>query len=219
MKQMEGRYPARFYLVTYPTILYGDIRSLAILHHRLQLLPPMTWTETHMNPVEVVLVNQLVKRQFQFHNQVKELLVLFGSVLNRPDVGSLSFLVLTRCRAFHDLVQSLAPVAARHDNRLAVCLTERVKHLLHKCRQVRFLLTARFVLDAILQGGVALRQFSDGKVFHNRQLLDSQNFLHLILTLVHLRGNLTNQGVFQQLQEEELRVEYQHTGAGAPAFH
>lgn len=77
----------------------------------------------------MLLINQLVERQTKFLHQVKEPLVLLWAstgYICRP-----SSHVVTRCRAFHSLIECRATETTVHSDWLAVCLPQWIENIIH----------------------------------------------------------------------------------------
>lgn len=88
----------------------------------------------HMNPGKITLVDSLIDRQLQLHEQVIETGVVETTA--HGDVGSLAFHVLAAWRSSHGPVQCRAAITAVHMYGAAPCLAQGVEHMLHKAVQV-----------------------------------------------------------------------------------
>lgn len=96
-----------------------------------QHLPPVPRrVVTHVNPPEVLFVDELVKGQLQLLNKVEQFLIL--CLVANGYIGRLTRKVLTVLRPAHGLVEAWAPVAAVDVNRPAVGLPQWVEDILHK---------------------------------------------------------------------------------------
>lgn len=94
----------------------------------------VSWTIGNVNPSEVILVDSLVDRQFELSHEGVELSVGFSAASGY--VGCLAKHVLAGWHPSHCSVKGLAPVSTVDVNGLSPCLTQRVKHVIDKCREI-----------------------------------------------------------------------------------
>lgn len=131
-----------------------------------QHLPPVPrGVVTHVNPPEVLFVNQLVKWQFEALNKVEQFLIL--CLVANGNIGRMTRKVLTVLRPAHGLVEAWAPVAAVDVYRPAVRLPQWVEDILHKGGKVPLHSLRWRVVYPLHRRRMALAQFCYRKVFHN----------------------------------------------------
>lgn len=131
-----------------------------------QHLPPVPrGVVTHVNPPEVLFVNQLVEGQLQLLNKVEQFLIL--CLVANGYIGRLTRKVLTVLRPAHGLVEAWAPVAAVDVYRPTIRLSQWVEDILHKGGKVPLHSLRWRVVYSLHRRRMALAQFCYRKVFHN----------------------------------------------------
>lgn len=106
-----------------------------------------------MHPGEILLVDQLVERQFLADDLEKPAVSLLAAYGN---IGGLTQPVLAGGRPVHASVQHSAPVTGTYPDGLPVLFTERVEDVFHQLCQVVNHLPRRGIVNPACHGRIAV---------------------------------------------------------------
>lgn len=103
-----------------------------------------------MYPLVVILVNELVEIYAYLLDKVKEELV--ASKTTRSDVGRLACKMLRRGRPSYGYIERVGAITAIYRDRVAPCLTNRVKTLIHEVVHPPHIVVRWVIVDSLTLG-------------------------------------------------------------------
>lgn len=117
-----------------------------------------------MYPTVITFVNQLVKVEITFSNQVEQLLIQF----RRSDckIGRFSLLMLAGGYTSNLFIQFRAPVSAVYVYGSSPSLTDRIEQIIDQRCKFDFNRRRRCVVNTLLLGRIRSDQLAPGKIFH-----------------------------------------------------
>ena len=141
-----------------------------------------------MYPTIVAFVDQLVKVEITFSNQIEQLAIQ----CRRSDcnIGSFPLLMLAGGNPSNCFIQYRASVPAVHRDGAPPCLTDRIEQVIDQRCQFNFNSRRGSVINALLMCCVRLCQFVDGKIFH------LSTVLAILISTLPKGGFLSRHAVF-----------------------